>query len=277
MSGQYLMEHEGEALRLEVKTDAEPVKRQAGAAGLCRGMRVADVCCGAGRTTAVLKELAGEEGTALGIDGSAERIEEAQRRFGSPGLSFVQRNILEPLDDLGAFDFVWARFILEYYKNEAFDIVKRISSLVAEGGILCLGDLDYNCLSHYGISPRLEAGVQSAMKQMEEKGNFDPFAGRKLYSHLYRLGYREIGASLEAHHLIYGELKDRDAFNWIKKIEVLSKKLRFSLPGYDKPEDFLEDFREFFHDPGRFTYTPLITCWGRKTESSDFKSPSRLR
>ena len=29
-------------------------------------------------------------------------------------------------------------------------------------------------------------------------------------------------------------------------------------------DGFIKDFNEFFHDPRRFTYTPLILCTGRK-------------
>jgi len=132
------------------------------------------------------------------------------------------------------------------------------------GGILCLVDLDHNCLNHYGLSPRLEAALNAALKQMEEKGNFDPYAGRKLYSHLYRLGFADIRVEAGVHHLIYGELNEVDSFNWIKKIDTISRNMDIVLPGYADIEEFRSDFISFFSDPGRFTYTPLIACSGRK-------------
>ncbi len=104
------------------------------------------------------------------------------------------------------------------------------------------------------------------VKFVEEKADFDPYAGRKLYSHLYRLGYQELEVDVRAHHLIYGELKDSNAFNWMKKIEVLSaKKKEFHFEEYESGyENFRDEFNRFFTDPGRFTYTPLISCCGRK-------------
>jgi SAM-dependent methyltransferase len=264
MNTGYLMESEDEALRLELKTDASVVQEQARNAGLQPGMRVADICCGAGLTTAILAGMVGPGGYALGIDASSDRIAYARNKYAALGSLFECRDIRTDLADLGTFDFVWVRFVLEYFRAEAFDIVRNLASLVNTGGILCLVDLDHNCLNHYLLEPRLERAVNAVVATLEEKTNFDPYAGRKLYSHLYRLGFTGIEASAGAHHLIYGSLRDSDAFNWLKKIEVIHRKTGFEIPGYDSVEEFSDDFAAFFKDPGRFTYTPMIGCWGHK-------------
>ncbi len=258
------MENEAEIRRLEMKTEAPVVEAFALRAGLKPGMRVVDIACGAGVTTSILAGLAGESGSAVGIDASRERIEYARERYGDARTSFAVRDFLQPIEDLGSFDFAWVRFALEYYRAESYDIVRTVSSLLAKGGILCLVDLDHNCLNHWGMSTRLETALGAAMQFMEEHANFDPYAGRKLYSHLYRLGYADIQVELGAHHLIYGELRSVDEYNWIRKIEVLSEKLDTRLPGYSDAGEFLDDFRSFFREPGRFTYTPVISAWGRK-------------
>ena len=263
MSTDYLMESEEEALRLELKTDAAVVHAQASLAGLKPGMRVADICCGAGVTTAILGGMAAPRGYALGIDASPGRIQHARTRYAQAGALFECRDIREDLSDLGTFDFVWVRFVLEYFKAEAFDIVRNLRSLVADGGIMCLIDLDYNCMNHYGLSGRLENAIHASMGALEDTANFDPYAGRKLYSHLYRLGFSEIQADVGAHHLIYGPLRDSEAFNWLKKIEVTHRKTGFVIPGYESAAEFSADFEAFLTDPGRFTYTPVINCWGR--------------
>jgi len=263
MSIDYLMESEEEALRLELKTDAAVVQAQASLAGLKPGMRVADICCGAGVTTAILGSMASPGGYALGIDASPGRIRHARTNYGQAGALFECRDICGDLSDLGKFDFVWVRFVLEYFKAEAFDIVQNLGSIVADGGILCLIDLDHNCLNHYGLSDRLEKALQVSIAALESTADFDPYAGRKLYSHLYRLGYTDIQVAAGAHHLIYGPLRDSDAFNWLKKIEVVHRKTGFVIPGYESAAMFAADFEAFFSDPGRFTYTPVINCWGR--------------
>ena len=170
MGSGYLMESEDEARRLAIKTDASVVEAYAARAGLEPGMRVVDVACGAGLTTSILSGMVGDSGSAMGLDASPERLEEARRLYGDSRTSFELRDFLKPMAGIGPFDFAWVRFALEYYRAEAFDIAHNVSSLLAEGGILCLVDLDHNCLNHYGISPRLEGALASALRQMEEKG-----------------------------------------------------------------------------------------------------------
>ena len=265
MKSPYLMENDDEIRRLEMKTDASVVAEFASRAGLKSGMRVADVFCGTGAATAVLSALAGEDGFAAGFDASPSRIAYASERYGNERTRFYLADAKEPFGDRGDFDFVWVRFALEYFRKESFDIVRNIASLLKEGGILCLIDLDHNGMNHWEMSPRLENALVSAMRQLEEKANFDPFAGRKLYSYLYKLGFKEIRVEVGAHHLIYGELDERDRFNWIKKIETLAKNTSIQVPGYDSSAEFLADFLRFFIEPGRFTYTPVIACAGRKS------------
>jgi ubiquinone/menaquinone biosynthesis C-methylase UbiE len=262
------MESDDEERRLEIKTVRSVVEDFAKRAGLSQGMRVVDVGCGAGLTTSILRGIVGDSGAAVGVDSSPERIEQARNRYGDDRTSFVLRDFLKPIEGLETFDFAWVRFALEYYKAECFDIARNVSSLLSEGGILCLIDLDHNSLSHYGMSPRLEGALLAVMRQLEDKANFDPYAGRKLYSHLYKMSYRDIRVEAGAHHLIYGDLREADEYNWGKKIEVLSRKLKIDLPGYSDPKEFREDFMAFFRDPARFTYTPVIAAWGRKPSRS---------
>ena len=126
MSSSYLMENDEEIERLERKTDAGVVERFATRAGLRRGMRVVDLCCGAGVTTAILSKLTGGRGSATGIDFSEDRINHARSRYGGKNTRFVRTDVRQPLTPEGPFNWAWVRFALEYFKNEAFDIVKNL-------------------------------------------------------------------------------------------------------------------------------------------------------
>ena len=72
----YLMEGPQEAIRLDVKTDGAVVETQACWAGIQPGMRVADLGCGAGKTTHHLKKLVQPGGHA---DGDADILRVALR------------------------------------------------------------------------------------------------------------------------------------------------------------------------------------------------------
>jgi SAM-dependent methyltransferase len=262
----YLMENEEEGKRLDMKTDPDVVKEQALWFGIGPGARVLDVGCGPGKTTALLHDLVRPGGEAVGVDISESRIHHARSLYGErPGIDFQVRDIRLPMKDLGQFDFIWVRFVLEFYRKGALDIIKNISANLKPGGCICLLDLDHNCLSHWEMPQAMEAIIIKAMLRMQDDYNFDLYAGRKFYAHLYDLGFEDISLDVMAHHLIYGELQPADEFNWMKKLEVGTKKASDIFKTYPGgSERFLMDFKTFFRDPRRFTYSPLILCKGRK-------------
>ncbi len=133
------------------------------------------------------------------------------------------------------------------------------------GGILCLIDLDHNCLNYYPLPERLEKTLFELADLFKIKADFDLWAGRKLYSFLYDLGYQDISVDVSAHNLIYGPLKESDAFNWLLKVEVAPQKIQYGFPEYGGSyQGFFEEFSKYFRDPRRFTYTPIIACRGVK-------------
>ena len=264
----YLMESEEESIRLEAKTDPAVVEQQALWAGTRPGMRVADLGCGCGKTTSLLHQFVQPGGTAVGVDLSERRLEYANENYTCEGIEFVRADVLGPLDTLGSFDFVWVRFVLEYFRSNGFEIVRNASRILRPGGTLCLIDLDHNCLSHFGLSERLERAIFICARILEEQFNFDPYAGRKLYSFLYDLGCEDVAVSVSAHHVIYGALGSVDASNWMKKIEILSIKAGYAFDEFKGGRDeFMDEFTRFFFDPRRFSYTPVVCARGCKPTS----------
>ncbi|MDD5168662.1 MAG: hypothetical protein PHN75_07580, partial [Syntrophales bacterium] len=143
--------------------------------------------------------------------------------------------------------------------------ILNLRRLLKPGGYLCLLDLDYNCLSHYELPAPMALILPKLMAYLDETYNFDTYAGRKLYSYLYDQNYENIQMELMAHHLIYGEARGADIFNWQKKVEVSADKLNKLFSGYPGGHQaFTADSKKFFLDPRRFTYTPLIMCKGMR-------------
>jgi len=267
-SHNYLMESDDEALRLDLKTYRNEVETQAGWAGIKPGMRVADLGCGSGKTSYLLNKLNKPGGQTMGIDFAEQRVGYAKTHYKAHGLEFLKKDIREPIDDIGMFDFIWIRFVLEYYRSQSFDILSNVFKIIKPGGIICLIDLDHNCLNHFGMSPRLEKATHGIMQALEINADFDPYVGRKLYAYLYDLGCQAINVRLDPHHLIYGELKEVEAFNWMKKVEIAGKKAGYHFEGYkDGYEEFFVEFKRFFSNPRRFTYTPVICCSGIKPQN----------
>ena len=260
------MENAEEEKRLDIKTDPDAVKEQALWFGIGPGVRVLDVGCGPGKTTSLLYDLIQPNGEAVGVDIAESRIRHARSFYGGkPGIEFQVRDVRLPMKDLGQFDFIWVRFLLEYYRDGALDIIKNINANMKPGGYICLLDLDYNCLSHWEIPQALEVVLVKVMLHAQDNYNFDLYAGRKFYAHLYDLEFEDISLNIMAHHLIYGELQPSDEFNWMKKLEVGAEKAPEIFKTYPGGSNqFLADFKVFFRNPRRFTYSPLILCKGRK-------------
>lgn len=260
------MENDEEEKRLDIKTDPEAVKRQAMWFGIGAGARVLDVGCGPGKTTSILYDIVQPGGEVTGVDIAESRINYARSFYGGKkGIDFQVRDVRLPMNDLGQFDFIWVRFVLEYYLVGAFDIIKNICNNLKPGGQMCLLDLDHNCLCHWEMSRTMENVIARVMSYMQDNYNFDLYAGRKLYAHLYDLSFEDIKVNLMPHHLIYGQLRYSDEFNWMKKIEIGTQKapdIFDAYPGGKK--QFLTDLKLFFRDMRRFTYTPLILCKGIK-------------
>lgn len=268
-AGDYIMESEDEAIRLDVKTDPDAVRLQAAWCGVQAGMRVLDAGCGAGITTAILGEMVQSGGSVLGVDYSEARVQYAKKHYGSQKrIEFALHDLRDQTDEFGKFDLIWIRFVLEYHRNGAVDIVRNMIRCLNPGGYLCLLDLDYNCLIHQGLPQMAMDTLQKIMKAVEELYNFDPFVGRKLYSFLYDAGLENIRVELMAHNLFYGEIKNGAKFNLTKKIEMAAKTkvvndlIESCYPG--GYHQFFKDFMCYLEDPRRFTYTPLLLCKGRR-------------
>ena len=261
----YLMESENETNRLDMKTNEKAVEEQALWAGLRPGMRVADLGFGSGKTTYILNAMVQPCGETVGVDYAVDRIKFAKNRYFHESIEYIQRDIRDPLEDLGTFNFIWIRFVLEYHKSTAFEIIKNVSKILKPGGILHLIDLDQNCLCHYGLPCRLEKTMFDLVDILQKHGDFDPYVGRKLYSFLYDLGFENIDVKMVPHHLIYGEVDEVDTYNWIQKAQVAVKQIGFHFQNYPGGfDEFYEEFMTFFKDPRRLTYTPLFSCRGQK-------------
>jgi ubiquinone/menaquinone biosynthesis C-methylase UbiE len=261
----YLMENQDEGKRLELKTDKEAVKRQAAWAGIGPGMRVLDVGCGTGITTGALAELVGPNGHVTGLDFSAERLTTAREQYGADNVDFVCHDIHQLYHSAQPYDAMWTRFFLEYFRAEQQQIVVHSIAALKPGGIACLADLDNNSLGHSGMGKRLQETLLDVMFRLEKDFNFDPYAGRRLYGHLYNLGFLDINCTAEMHHLIYGDIEEKDSYNWLRKVEVAAQKSGCPYTAYGGSfESFHREVQEFMSSPLRFTYTPLIIARGIK-------------
>ncbi len=67
---------------------------------------------------------------------------------------------------------------------------------------------------------------------------------------MYGLEYEAIDVTMTAHHLIFGEFNEIDAFNWTKKVAVGARNSGYAFEEYPGGYD---EFSRVFADPRRFT------------------------
>jgi hypothetical protein len=106
------------------------------------------------------------------------------------------------------------------------------------------------------------------MARLEERRNFDPYVGVKLYAYLYDLGFKDIRVMVAPHNLIYKTFKENELFNWKKKAEIAAIQSGYEFSEYPGGyKEFLAELDAACSNPRSFTYTPLVACRGRKSET----------
>lgn len=102
------------------------------------GDRILDLGCGFGETTLRLAEMAGAEGSALGIDVSAPFIEMAREEAAEAGIGNVEYLCadVQTLELPREFDFAFARMGLMFFANPVAAL-RNVAAALKPGGRLC--------------------------------------------------------------------------------------------------------------------------------------------
>ena len=259
------MESANEAERLLIKSDAESSKSQLLLTGLKSGMVALDAGGGAGFVTRIMSEIVGSTGETVLADLSNERLNAAREyNRDRKNIAYVQGPLEKiPIADESV-DYVFCRFVFEYLKDP-MTVMREFVRIAKPGGKIVVGDLDYNMMSHYPLSEKLEKQLFELMAKLEKMKAWDPYAGRKIYNHMARCRLAKINIHLLPHHLIYGKVNERDFINWSMKfdqMEELASKGLLDL-SFDL-RTFRAEFMIFFQDPQRLSYSPLLLVEGIK-------------
>jgi len=270
---QYLMESDNEKKRLAVKTDENEIiehLKLVSFQGLKNGSHIVDAGAGVGIVSGVMAEKlkrARKKADITLLDLSENRLDAAKIRLkNTKNIRFhFKQCVLEKIPiKSSSVDFIFCRFVFEYLKDKT-KVFNELYRILKPGGTLVTGDLDMNCLCHYPLDSRTERELISIADSLSKKGLLDFHAGRKLYSYFYGKRMSKIEVFVTAHHLFYGDMEDRDVYNWENKLNQLIKiqkgrKLEY---GTDILR-FKKKFLKFLRSSHRFSYTPYIMVKGLK-------------
>jgi 2-polyprenyl-3-methyl-5-hydroxy-6-metoxy-1,4-benzoquinol methylase len=142
----YILGHSArEVRRLRLQADIlRPVtERLLRGAGVCPGMRVLDVGCGAGDVSMLAADLVGPSGAVVGVDGSREVLAVARERARAAGYRQVrfEESSVESFADPGCFDVVVGRYVLIHQADPAA-FLSRVAGLARPGGVVAFHELN---------------------------------------------------------------------------------------------------------------------------------------
>jgi SAM-dependent methyltransferase len=156
-------------------------------AGLRRGMRVADLGCGAGMVTALMAEIVGPEGEVFGVDFSGEQIAQARAQTNhAKNVKFVKASAADTGLPHDSFDLVYSRFLL-IHLPEPDAALREMFALLKPNGILVCEDGD---LTNAGSEPKsaLQA-FADLWAGLGPKRGVDYTLGRRLYQMVMAAGF----------------------------------------------------------------------------------------
>ena len=132
--------HDVERLRLLQEAYGPQSQALFHRAGLCEGLSIVEIGCGSGNTACWLAGQVGESGSVVGVDRSAEQIEQARRQAKARGIrnvSFVVADACETQLPAGSFDMAYCRLVLMHLAEPAAGL-RAMRELVRSGGrVLC--------------------------------------------------------------------------------------------------------------------------------------------
>jgi hypothetical protein len=106
--------------------------------------------------------------------------------------------------------------------------------------------------------------VQRGLEKLERalRARFDPYAGRKLYSHFRRAGLSEIDVHMLPYHLYGGAAPAQAMENWRAKLETL-RPIVVPVMGALPYDEWRGEFLAMLADQEVFTYSVLFVVEGR--------------
>jgi SAM-dependent methyltransferase len=157
--------------------------------GLCEGMRVLEIGCGAGSMTPWLSQKVGLRGRLVALDINQQEVERARRKVMETGLDnteFIATSVENVLSLGREFDLIYGRFILMQLRNP-FEVLEQLVSCLRPGGIIALDEPNQEADFAVPSCPPCDRANRLFVDYADRSGlNFR--IGDHLYPMLSRLG-----------------------------------------------------------------------------------------
>jgi ubiquinone/menaquinone biosynthesis C-methylase UbiE len=268
MTHEYILGNEPEEIeRLKIQSSLfEPITRDALIkAGIKKGARCADIGCGSGEVTKMMREIVGKDGYVLGIDIDNKYIDYCKKNSNYDNVSFIHGDIchqkhLVGEDDL--FDIVFSRFMFVHLKDSK-NALRSMIKLAGNNGILVVQELDHASDSWLSYPHRDSVDkLRQLYVTLVERVGGDPFAGRKIYKMFVE---ESLASSVECFSpcLVMGGTRSSLGWRIAKSLE--SQVYSYGLMQEKDYKGIIADLREMACDRESFvTYARFFSVIGKK-------------
>jgi SAM-dependent methyltransferase len=176
------------------------------AAGIMRGMKIAEIGCGSGLMTAWLAETVGPKGAVTAVDASDDQLRLAERNLQSSGLlnvSLHQAHAYQTGLPRESFDLLYSRFLM-CHLSEPLKALLEMRALLKPGGILVCEDHDDGGIFTVPQIHAYQRLVEISGALNQSKG-LDSAIGLKLPSLLRACGFAGTNVWVQQHAFLRGE------------------------------------------------------------------------
>jgi SAM-dependent methyltransferase len=237
-------------------------------AGLRRGMRVADIGCGAGIVTALLAEIVGPKGDVVGVDCSGAQIAAARVQIdsGVTNVRFVEASAADTGLPRGSFDLVYCRFLL-IHSPEPQRALGEMLALLKPNGILVCEDGD---LASAGSEPpSAPPAFADRWGRPGPQRGVDDTLGRRLYQMVLAAGFAEPEINFNDPAVAQGEC---DRLWELSVAEAGPAFIDAGLTTADELDSTLAEMRHAIEDSSLLAVMPRMSqVWGQKPAIHPFR------
>jgi ubiquinone/menaquinone biosynthesis C-methylase UbiE len=254
----YFMEDDRENHRLASKVDPAKFVEKYLKQYLYEGIRTLDIGSGPGViSSAIGKEIPYSKTAALDI--SSSRTAEADKNMSATESSAVVQGDANFLPfDSNQFDFVFARFLLEYI-HKPQKVVSEMIRVCRPGGRIFMQDLDGQLIWLYPETAELKPHIKKAVNYLSSQTGFDPFVGRKLFNIAYSSGLKNIDVQAESYHLFPGKIDEKNYNLWKTKLDIAMPMITRALKSKARALELKNEYLDYLLREDTLMYCSLYS------------------
>jgi SAM-dependent methyltransferase len=258
----YVLEHVGEALRLEkqAKQNGYVLEEELQNLTIKSGDKVLDAGCGNGLMTRFLKQNYSNISVS-GCDFSELRLKQAMamnRESNIFGVDFFSCDLENIPKNTNSFDKIVSRYVFEHLANPQ-KVMDELYRVVNVGGEVSVIDFDGMFFNLYNDDKILQAQLD----QIRINLNFDLFIGRKLPTLMQKSGFKNINWKFTCVDF-QGLNREEEYKNIVDRLNFAYPVLKAIFKDDSEVEDFKRRYLDAVQDPFSVLFYNKIIITGQK-------------